>query len=316
MATVAGCRPRPPSVRWLGRGEPAVVVLAAVVVAVAVWRRSPVDAGVAVRRRGGAGAPVDVRRRARRARRRRRRSARSTRSPRSRPIELGAFSGWATVAADPAPGPRADAAAARRSRASASRCGCAAAATQPRVGALAAGRSGVGRRATAARSTPARPARVAVAARRRARSTSTCSATVVDGRPLATSRRTASGISSNAGTSSLPPTDAALARGLIIGDDRDQPPAMIDRFRRSGLSHLTAVSGQNVALVLAAAGPLLRRARPGVRLAATLGADRLVRRADPGRAVGAAGRGDGRAGRRRRSPSAASASRRGCSPWP
>ncbi len=68
----------------------------------------------------------------------------------------------------------------------------------------------------------------------------------------------------------MPPADAALARGLIIGDDRHEPPAMIDRFRRSGLSHLTAVSGQNVAFVLAAAGPLLRRARTGVRLAATL----------------------------------------------
>ena len=68
----------------------------------------------------------------------------------------------------------------------------------------------------------------------------------------------------------MPIADAALARGLIIGDDRDQPPAMIDRFRRSGLSHLTAVSGQNVALVLAAAGPLLRRARAGPRLALSL----------------------------------------------
>ena len=35
---------------------------------------------------------------------------------------------------------------------------------------------------------------------------------------------------------------AALARGLIIGDDRDKP-GMIDRFRRSGLSHVTTVSG-------------------------------------------------------------------------
>ena len=45
----AGCRPAAAAAdRWLGRGEPAVVGLAAVVVAVAVWRRSPVDAGVAV----------------------------------------------------------------------------------------------------------------------------------------------------------------------------------------------------------------------------------------------------------------------------
>ena len=45
---------------------------------------------------------------------------------------------------------------------------------------------------------------------------------------------------------------------------------MTARFRDSGLSHLTAVSGQNVALALAIAGPLLRRARPMVRLVATL----------------------------------------------
>jgi len=53
-----------------------------------------------------------------------------------------------------------------------------------------------------------------------------------------------------------------LARGLVIGDDRDQPPEMVERFRTSGLSHLMAVSGQNVAFVIAAAGPVLRRAPP------------------------------------------------------
>ena len=61
------------------------------------------------------------------------------------------------------------------------------------------------------------------------------------------------------GADELPADQAALTRGLVIGDDRDQPPAMVERFRASGLSHLTAVSGQNVAFVLAAAGPLLRR---------------------------------------------------------
>jgi competence protein ComEC len=72
------------------------------------------------------------------------------------------------------------------------------------------------------------------------------------------------------GAAHLPAADGALLRGLVIGDDRDQPPAMIERFRASGLSHLTAVSGQNVAFVLAAAGPLLRRARPLPRLVVTL----------------------------------------------
>ncbi|MEN9646817.1 MAG: putative competence protein ComEC [Actinomycetota bacterium] len=63
---------------------------------------------------------------------------------------------------------------------------------------------------------------------------------------------------------------AALFTGLVIGDDTRQPAWMIDQFRRAGLSHLTAVSGQNVAYVLAAALPLLRRLRPWWRWAATV----------------------------------------------
>ncbi len=73
------------------------------------------------------------------------------------------------------------------------------------------------------------------------------------------------------GAAELPADDEALFRGLVVGDDRDQPSTMIDRFRASGLSHLTAVSGQNVGFVLAAAGPLLKRLRPWVRWAATVG---------------------------------------------
>ncbi|MGI9030344.1 MAG: ComEC/Rec2 family competence protein [Ilumatobacteraceae bacterium] len=89
------------------------------------------------------------------------------------------------------------------------------------------------------------------------------------GSPLAeSSNRVRAVIERGAGV--LPADRAALTRGLLIGDDRDQPPEMIERFRASGLSHLTAVSGQNVAFVLAAAGPLLRRARPVPRWLATL----------------------------------------------
>jgi competence protein ComEC len=73
-----------------------------------------------------------------------------------------------------------------------------------------------------------------------------------------------------AATSALGHDDAALARGLIIGDDSDQPDAMTARFRESGLSHLTAVSGQNVALAVAIAAPLLHRTRPSVRLLGTI----------------------------------------------
>ncbi len=69
----------------------------------------------------------------------------------------------------------------------------------------------------------------------------------------------------------LPADDGALFRGLVVGDDREQPREMIERFRASGLSHLTAVSGQNVSFLLAAAGPLLRRMRPWMRWAATIG---------------------------------------------
>ncbi|MET0458161.1 MAG: ComEC/Rec2 family competence protein [Ilumatobacteraceae bacterium] len=72
------------------------------------------------------------------------------------------------------------------------------------------------------------------------------------------------------GASTLSPDLSALARGLIIGDDRDQPPEMVQRFRDSGLAHLTAVSGQNVAFLLAAAGPLLARTRPFTRWALSL----------------------------------------------
>ena len=73
------------------------------------------------------------------------------------------------------------------------------------------------------------------------------------------------------GPSHLPADRATLTRGLVIGDDRDEPAEMVQRFREAGLSHLTAVSGQNVALLLAAAGPLLRRLRPMARWGASIG---------------------------------------------
>ncbi len=73
------------------------------------------------------------------------------------------------------------------------------------------------------------------------------------------------------GASFLPEPDAALLRGLVIGDDRDQPREMIERFRASGLSHLTAVSGQNIAFVIAAASLVLTRLRPVWRWCATVG---------------------------------------------
>jgi len=52
-----------------------------------------------------------------------------------------------------------------------------------------------------------------------------------------------------------------LFLGLVLGDDRDQSDLMSFRFRASGLGHLLAVSGQNVAFLMAVAAPLLTRVR-------------------------------------------------------
>ncbi len=67
------------------------------------------------------------------------------------------------------------------------------------------------------------------------------------------------------GARSLPDDQQSLLSGLVLGDDRAQPPVLRHAFDAVGLSHLLAVSGQNVAFVLAAAGPLLRRLRMGTR---------------------------------------------------
>jgi len=69
---------------------------------------------------------------------------------------------------------------------------------------------------------------------------------------------------------SMPADEAALFTGLVIGDDTRQPAWLVQEFRDSGLSHLTAVSGQNLHFVLAAVAPLLRRLRPWWRWAASV----------------------------------------------
>jgi competence protein ComEC len=71
------------------------------------------------------------------------------------------------------------------------------------------------------------------------------------------------------GADILEPTQRALVAGFLLGDTRDLPPEVLDGFRRAGLSHLLAVSGANVAFVLALVGPLIRRSPRAVRLAAT-----------------------------------------------
>ena len=61
------------------------------------------------------------------------------------------------------------------------------------------------------------------------------------------------------GAASLGTEDRALFSGLLIGDDRDRSPRTADDFRGAGLTHLLAVSGQNVAFVLLLVAPLAMR---------------------------------------------------------
>jgi competence protein ComEC len=72
------------------------------------------------------------------------------------------------------------------------------------------------------------------------------------------------------GARSLGPTRRSLFTGLVLGDDRAQPATLTDDFRGAGLTHLLAVSGENVAFVLALVGPLARRLRLWPRLGLVL----------------------------------------------
>ncbi len=59
----------------------------------------------------------------------------------------------------------------------------------------------------------------------------------------------------------LPADEAGLLPGLVVGDTTRMQPGVTRDFRRAGLGHLTAVSGANVAIVLALLlWPLRRRA--------------------------------------------------------
>nr|WP_249419785.1 ComEC/Rec2 family competence protein [Rhabdothermincola salaria] len=72
------------------------------------------------------------------------------------------------------------------------------------------------------------------------------------------------------GAERLPREQRALLLGFVLGDGREQPPEVADDFDAAGLQHLLVVSGQNVAFVLAAIGPGLRRLGPRARLVATV----------------------------------------------
>jgi competence protein ComEC len=55
----------------------------------------------------------------------------------------------------------------------------------------------------------------------------------------------------------MPAREAALARGFVLGEDDELDHATREDFVRAGLSHLTAVSGENVTLLALLAMPVL-----------------------------------------------------------
>jgi competence protein ComEC len=55
----------------------------------------------------------------------------------------------------------------------------------------------------------------------------------------------------------MPAREAALARGFVLGEDDELDQSTKDDFVRAGLSHLTAVSGENVTLLALMAMPIL-----------------------------------------------------------
>jgi len=63
----------------------------------------------------------------------------------------------------------------------------------------------------------------------------------------------------------LPPSQAALLRGMVLGQDEALDKRTRDEFRASGLSHVLAASGANIALLLTLALPLLAWAGAGLR---------------------------------------------------
>jgi competence protein ComEC len=63
----------------------------------------------------------------------------------------------------------------------------------------------------------------------------------------------------------MPAGEAALLRGMVLGEDERIDEATRDDWRDAGLAHLLAVSGQNVMLLAALALPLLMLAGLGLR---------------------------------------------------
>lgn len=74
----------------------------------------------------------------------------------------------------------------------------------------------------------------------------------------------------------LPPDEQGLLPGLVDGDTSQLDPVLLDRFRTAGLTHLVAVSGTNLAILLGLVLFVLRRARVRPLLCALAGAVVLV----------------------------------------
>jgi len=57
----------------------------------------------------------------------------------------------------------------------------------------------------------------------------------------------------------IPAPESAFLNGILIGDDNEIPPDIQDAFRRTGTSHVVAISGFNVSIVIALIVPILGR---------------------------------------------------------
>ena len=98
------------------------------------------------------------------------------------------------------------------------------------------------------------------------------------GAPSATQRIAGSlreGLRTAAGAT-LGPAEAGLLPGLVLGDTSALPDEVLDDARTAGLTHLTAVSGTNITIVLGAVVLLGRLAGAGPRACAVLAGITLV----------------------------------------
>jgi competence protein ComEC len=79
-----------------------------------------------------------------------------------------------------------------------------------------------------------------------------------------------------AASAGLPASEAGLLPGLVVGDTSRIPAADTADFKTAGLSHLTAVSGTNLAIVVAVMFGLLSWTPLGIRMRAATSAVALV----------------------------------------